>query len=211
MHVDPLMAQQLQTRSPMLPAAPILPEHGSGANHQWMQQHADLPWLRRGTALPLTLLAQRARATTADAGPVHHAQAPISFPAPSVGYKGLASRTAQRAIRLKDKVLTREAALFPEQAHRGFPIPLNRSLCGGLLVRRRESRSKLCCAHLSWLKDMTQLQTVVPEPLRDDLPCLLTVCRMADPAVGVLFLVFISQRIDPPHRDADTAPPHHWR
>ena len=42
---------------------------------------------------------------------------------------------------------------------------------------------------------MTQLQTEVPEPLRDDLPCLLTVGRMADPAVGVLFLVFIGQRI----------------
>jgi len=32
-------------------------------------------------------------------------------------------------------------------------------------------------------------------PLGDDLPALLAQCRMADPAVGVLFLVFIRQRI----------------
>lgn len=63
MYVDLLIAQQLHARSPMLSAAPILPENGSGANHQWMQQHADLPWLRCGSALPLTLLPQRARAT----------------------------------------------------------------------------------------------------------------------------------------------------
>ena len=72
------------------------------------------------------------------------------------------------------------------------PVPLNRSLRGGLLVRRWERGSKLGGAHLGWLKHMTQLQTEVPDPLRDDLPYLLTICRMADPAVGVLFLVFIS-------------------
>jgi len=41
---------------------------------------------------------------------------------------------------------------------------------------------------------MTQFETQVPEPLGDDLPALLARCRMADPAVWVLFLVFISQR-----------------
>ncbi len=42
---------------------------------------------------------------------------------------------------------------------------------------------------------MAQFQTEVPHPLADQLPCLLTRGRMADPSVGVLLLVFISQRI----------------
>src|SRR5438034_5043093 len=61
------------------------------------------------------------------------------------------------------------------------------------------------------MKLVAQLQTEVPNPLADDLPDLLTWCHMADPAVGVLFLVFISSRIDLRHRDADTAPPRPWR
>ena len=40
---------------------------------------------------------------------------------------------------------------------------------------------------------MAQFQTQVPHPLADQLPCLLTRGRMADPAVGVLFLVFIGK------------------
>jgi len=42
------------------------------------------------------------------------------------------------------------------------------------------------------MKLMAQLQAQVPDPLADELPCLLTRCCMADPPVGVLFLVFIS-------------------
>jgi hypothetical protein len=41
---------------------------------------------------------------------------------------------------------------------------------------------------------MAQLQAQVPYPLADQLPDLLTRGRMADPSVGILFLVFISQR-----------------
>jgi hypothetical protein len=39
---------------------------------------------------------------------------------------------------------------------------------------------------------MPQLQAEVPHPLADELPCLLTRCALAGPAVGVLFLVFVS-------------------
>ena len=41
---------------------------------------------------------------------------------------------------------------------------------------------------------MAQFQTQVPHPLTDQLPDLLTGGSMADPAVGVLLLVFISER-----------------
>ena len=40
---------------------------------------------------------------------------------------------------------------------------------------------------------MAQFQTQIPHPLADQLPDLLTRGRMADPSVGILFLVFISQ------------------
>src|SRR5512135_463949 len=119
----------------MLPTAPILPEDGERPDDQWMQQHTHLTWLFGGAAMPLTLFAQRARATTANAGRIHE---------------------AQTAIGLEDKVLPREAARFPGQSDFCRPVPLNRSLRGGLLVRRWERGSKLGGAHLSWLKHMTQ-------------------------------------------------------
>jgi len=43
-----------------------------------MQQHAHLAWLRGSGAILLTLLTQWTGAATADAGPIHHAQAAIS-------------------------------------------------------------------------------------------------------------------------------------
>ena len=60
---------------------------------------------------------------------------------------------------------------------------------------RWESLSKLGRAHRIRMELMAQLQTQIPDPLRHDLPCFLAHCSMATPAVGVLFLVFISQSI----------------
>src|SRR5258708_1731962 len=103
---------------------PVTPEERSRSYGERMEQQAYLTRLGGGAALPLTLVAQRAGAATADAGRIHHAQAPISLSAPLVGAQGLPSRTAQRAIWLESKVSTREAALFPGQGRGGFPIPL---------------------------------------------------------------------------------------
>ena len=91
-----------------------------------------------GAALPLTLLPQRAGAATADAGRIDHAQAPIGFSASLVRHERLAGGTTERAIGLEGKVLTREAALFPGQAHLGGSIAR-----GGSRVRRgrRDGRS----------------------------------------------------------------------
>ena len=80
-HLNPLVAHELDTGSPMFFPAPIAPEERGNTNWERMQQHAHLTWLCRGTAIPLTLLAQRTRPTTANAGTIHHAQAPISFSA----------------------------------------------------------------------------------------------------------------------------------
>ena len=45
------------------------------------------------------------------------------------------------------------------------------------------------------LKLMPQFQAEVPHPLREDLPPFLAASRVTTPAVGVLFLVFISEGV----------------
>ncbi len=133
-----------------------------------MEQQADLTWLRSRAALPLTLLPQWAGAAAANAGCIHHAQTPIGFSALLVDTQGLPGRTTQRAIWLRGKVATREAASFPGQGLYGRSIALCRGRGRGSLLQRR---SKFGRAHRDRLKLMAQLQTHVPYPLADDLPC----------------------------------------
>ena len=139
MHVDSLTAQQLDAGPSMLSPAPVTPEERSRADFERVEQHTHLARLFGGAALPLTLLAQGTGAAAADAGCIHHAQASIGFAASLVCYKRLASWTTERPIRLERKVLTREAILFPGQAHLRGSIVRGRSR-----VRwgRRNGRSK---------------------------------------------------------------------
>jgi hypothetical protein len=95
-----------------------------------MEQHAHLARLRGGAPLPLTLLAQETGTTTEDARRIHDTQAAIGFSTPLMGNQRLASRTTERVIRLKRKVLTREAANFPGQAHLGGAEPERGAVCG---------------------------------------------------------------------------------
>ncbi len=106
MHVNPLTVQEQHTCPSMLPPFPVTPEQGSRPNFAGMQQHADLAWLFGGAAIPLTLLAQWARAAMANTGSIHDAQAPVGFSAVLMGDEFLLSRAPQCPIRLKSKVLT---------------------------------------------------------------------------------------------------------
>src|SRR5690348_9625588 len=82
-----------------------------------MQQDAHLARLRCGAAIPLTLLAQPTGTTAAKTGPVHDAQAAIGFLAVLMRDQLLVGRAPQCPIGLERKVLAREAASFPGQAH----------------------------------------------------------------------------------------------
>lgn len=82
-----------------------------------MQQDAHLAGLRGCAALPLALFAQWAGTTTADTGSIHDAQASIGFSALFMWEQLLVSGATQRPIGLERKVLAREAASFPGQAH----------------------------------------------------------------------------------------------
>jgi hypothetical protein len=189
---DALMAQQLDARPSVLPTTPVPPEQRLRPNDERMQKHTHLAGLGGRTAIPLTLLAQRAGTTTANAGRIHHAQASISLSAPLMRHKRLASRATQRAVGLEDEILPREATSFPGQAYLRGSIARRRSC---VCWDRWESLSKLGRAHRIRMELMAQLQTQIPDPLRHDLLCFLAHCSMATPAVGVLFLVFISQCI----------------
>jgi len=118
--------KQLHARPSVLPTAPVTPEHGLRSNDERMEQHAYLAWLCSGVPLPLTLLAQRTGATTADAGPIDHPQAPIGLSTLLMGYQQLVSRTTECAIWLESKVLPRETASFPGLAYNCRSVPLNR-------------------------------------------------------------------------------------
>src|SRR5437868_1372569 len=81
LHLHVLLTEQLYARPSMVATIPVMPEQRSRPNDEGMQQHAHLARLRGGSALPLTLLAQRTGAATADAGRIDHTQAPIGFSA----------------------------------------------------------------------------------------------------------------------------------
>ncbi len=121
-----------------------------------MQEYTDLTRLGGGASHPLTLLAQWAGATTADAGGIDHTQAAIGFSAPLMDDQGLVSGTTKRAIWLGEKVCAREPASFPTRAY------LSRSIPGG---RRRmwldggQGWSKLGGAYRLRLELMAQFQT----------------------------------------------------
>ena len=115
LHLDlhALVTKQLHAHPSMVSATPVPPEDGLRTDGQWMQQHANLAGFRSGAAIPLTLLAQGAITTTANAGCIDHTQAAVAFSAPLMSTKLLIRRAAQRAIRLEGKILPREAARFP--------------------------------------------------------------------------------------------------
>ena len=103
-HLDALVPHELETGTPMLSPAPIPPEKRLIPNPERMQEHAHLAWFLGDTALPLALLAQRTRATTANAGRIHHAQAPVNFSTPFMGDQCAPGWTPEGPVRLERKV-----------------------------------------------------------------------------------------------------------
>jgi len=117
-HVHPLAAHELHAGAPMLSATPITPEQRSGAKRERMQQQTDPTRLCRLWAVPLTLLAQGARATVAYPGGVEHPQAAIGFATLFGWVQRLVRRTAQGPVRLERKGFSREAARLPGRGAR---------------------------------------------------------------------------------------------
>jgi len=69
-----------------------------------MQNRADPTRFFGGGAMPLTVTAQGTGATVSDAGGIEHADRPIVFGASFLRIQGGALLTAQRAVRLREKV-----------------------------------------------------------------------------------------------------------
>ncbi len=114
LHLDlQTLAVQAQAGSPLVPPAPISPEERSRSHCQGMKQDAHLAWFACRAAVPLALLTCGTRAASANAGPIHDAQAAIGFSAMLMRQECIPSGAAQRPIRLEGKVSPREAASFP--------------------------------------------------------------------------------------------------
>lgn len=183
-----LITHQLHTGSPMLPAAPVMPEERRPCDREGMQQDTDLARFCGGSAIPLALVAQRTRTTSAQAGSIDHAQAAIGFSAVFMREQLLMSRTEHRAIGLKRKVLPRVPPSFPSTSNNGSPIALCRRLPSFGLV---QGRSELGGTHRLRLEVMPQFQPEVPDPLRNALPCFLSPGGVRAPPVGIDLLIFV--------------------
>ena len=145
-----VLAAELHASSPMKSPTPVTPEERSRSHSERMEQQAYLTRLGSGAALPLTLVAQRAGAATADAGSIHDAQASIGFSALLMRDQRMSSLATQRPIGLESKVLSREATSFPGQAHVRGSIARGRSRVRwkrGSGWGRWDGRSKLGRAH----------------------------------------------------------------
>jgi hypothetical protein len=187
--LDVLLSGEVHAGAPVFSAAPIAPEQRRRTNLERMQQQTDATRFGRGVSMPLTLLAQWAVATVADAGAVEDAQTAIRFVALLGGTQRLALWTQQHAAGLEREILSREPSRFPGQGERRLLIALCRSwLCSG----RGDSGSKFGGAQRRRSEDMTQFETEIPHPLTDHLPDFLPGGRVTAPAVGILLLVFVS-------------------
>ncbi len=114
---------QTQAGVPLVSSVPVSPEQRSGADRQGMKQDAHLARFGRGAPVPLALLTQRTRTATANAGPIDHAQAPISFSAVFMRQERAPCRTPQGSIRLEGKIGSSEAVSFPGGRRNRWSIP----------------------------------------------------------------------------------------
>jgi hypothetical protein len=79
MQLHALVAKQVDAGTSMNPSTPVTPSERFSPDYERMQQDTHLARLFGGAALPLTLLAQWAGTTPANAGPIHHTQTAIDF------------------------------------------------------------------------------------------------------------------------------------
>jgi hypothetical protein len=187
-HLNALVSHEPHTSAPVFSSAPIVPEQRGRADDEWMQKDTHLARLCCRAAMPLTLLAQRTRAATVDAGAIHQAQASIGFSALLLDTKLLVCGTAQCSVWLEREIVAREATSLPCGAHLWRGRARGRSC---VWWRWWQSRSKLGRAHWLRFELVSQFQAEVPHPLRDQLPALLSPGRVRAPTVRVLFAVFV--------------------
>jgi hypothetical protein len=112
-HINALVSHELDAGAPVFSAAGVAPEQRRGTHSQRMQQHTHLAWLCDRAPIPLTVLAQRARAAGTNTGRIDHPQTSVRFPTPLLDAKRLPCWTLERPIGLERKVLARKAPGFP--------------------------------------------------------------------------------------------------
>lgn len=195
-----MLTMQTQARSPLAPSGPVSSEERSRTYWQRMEQHADLTRFGRGAPVPLALCPRGARTAIANAGGIDDPQTAIMRSPALMGDQDVACWAAQGPIRLEGKVCPGKAASFPggrsgrwsiSRGGRGGSRWGKRR--GGALVLLWEGGRKLGGAYRFRQQLVPWLQAEVPRPLSNDLPGFLSPGRVATPAIGFLFEVFVFQ------------------
>ena len=117
-----VLAMQMLAGVSLVPSGPVSPEKRSRANRQRVKQNTHLAWFCRSAPIPLALLPQRARATRANAGAIHHPQTTIMLSPVLMGGQDVACWTAKGPIWLEGKIGSREAVGFPGGRGGGWSI-----------------------------------------------------------------------------------------
>ena len=192
-----MLAMQTETRSPLVPSAPVSPKQRSRSHRQGMEQDAHLARFGRCVSTPLALLTQRTGTAVANADGIDDSEIAITLSTLFMRDQYVACWTAQGPVGLKGKVGSWKASRFPGGGGGGWRIPRSRSRrdwrCGGVLLLRGKGRRKLGGAQRFRGEFVSQLQAEVPGPLSHDLPGFLSPDRVATPAIRLLFDVFVFQ------------------
>lgn len=101
-----LVTKELHASPPMNPLAPVMPEERPTPHSEWVQENTHLARFARFVTIPLTLRTFRARATAADAGGVHDAQAAVGFSALLLDMKHLICGAAKGSVWLEREIAT---------------------------------------------------------------------------------------------------------
>ena len=132
----------------------------------------------------------------ANAGGIEHPHRAIALRSPLLRVERVISRTTQRSIWEQSEIGSGKS--FGE----GSACPLRRPTADRLIRFRRLTRlhrlmklriGEFRHTHAGSRHLQPELQSKIPDPLSDDLPELLPAGRMRNPAVRVLFLIFIGK------------------
>ncbi len=169
-----------------------------GRGRDGPENGTDPSWFGGGKAF-LTLGTQGTGAAIAEASRIHETVGPIPLWSAFLRIERVVGGATQGPVRLKRKSGSWKAT------GKGGAGPLR----GAIRHRRRRrlrgnrrdggSRGSLSCgskfgqAHRSGRQLLSQFEAQIPHPLTENLPELLPTRQMRNPAIRVLFLIFVSQ------------------
>lgn len=141
----------------------------------------------------MTLGTQGASATSADASSIQQTERAIALRPSFLWVERMIGATEQGSIELKGKSRSWKATSKRSACPLRRAIPHSRNRLGGGNRLGLQSRGEFACAHGRGREVLSAFQAKIPQPLREDLPELLSASGMRTPAVRVLLGVFVGK------------------